>query len=60
MKRLLATFTAIAAALTAQSDVRQLLEPLKPGEIVARGWLKGQLELSLSGLGGHLGEIEPD
>lgn len=36
------------------------LEPLKPGEIVARGWLKGQLELSLAGMGGHLGEIEPD
>ena len=48
------------AALSAHCAVRQVLEPLKPGEIVAHGWLKGQLELSLSGMGGHLGEIEPD
>ena len=33
---------------------------LRPGEITARGWLRAQLELSLQGLGGHLGEIEPD
>ena len=51
---------AMSAALAARCEVRQVLEPLKPGEIVARGWLKGQLELSLSGMGGHLGEIEPD
>ncbi|MBQ3288445.1 MAG: glycoside hydrolase family 127 protein [Kiritimatiellae bacterium] len=50
----------LSAALSAQCEVRQVLEPLKPGAIVARGWLKGQLELSLSGMGGHLGEIEPD
>ena len=36
------------------------LSPLRPGEITARGWLKAQLERSLRGLGGHLGEIEPD
>ena len=36
------------------------LAPLRPGEITARGWLRAQLELSLQGLGGHLGEIEPD
>ena len=58
--RSLVLLAALAAAFTAQCDVRQTLEPLKPGEIVARGWLKGQLELSLSGMGGHLGEIEPD
>lgn len=51
---------ALAATLSAHCEVRQVLEPLKPGEILARGWLKGQLELSLSGMGGHLGEIEPD
>ena len=51
---------AFAAALTAQGEVKRVLEPLKPGEIVARGWLRSQLELSLSGMGGHLGEIEPD
>ncbi|MBR4612670.1 MAG: glycoside hydrolase family 127 protein [Kiritimatiellae bacterium] len=33
---------------------------LRPGEITARGWLRSQLELSLQGMGGHLGEIEPD
>ena len=36
------------------------LFPLRPGEITARGWLRAQLELSLRGMGGHLGEIEPD
>ena len=36
------------------------LFPLRPGEIAARGWLRAQLELSLRGMGGHLGEIEPD
>ena len=41
-------------------EVRRVLEPLKPGEIVARGWLRNQLELSLFGMGGHLDEIEPD
>lgn len=44
----------------AANDVSKVLEPMKPGEIVARGWLREQLELSLSGMGGHLGEIEPD
>jgi hypothetical protein len=48
------------AVMMAQGEVRRVLEPLKPGEIVARGWLRRQLELSLSGMGGHLGEIEPD
>ena len=33
---------------------------LRPTEITARGWLRSQLELSLQGMGGHLGEIEPD
>ncbi len=52
----------VFAASTASrgEDVQRVLEPLKPGEIVARGWLRSQLELSLSGMGGHLGEIEPD
>ena len=36
------------------------LFPPRPGEITARGWLRAQLELSLRGMGGHLGEIEPD
>ena len=49
---------ALLAAWTARGEVRRVLEPLKPGEIVARGWLKGQLELSLAGMGGHLGETE--
>ena len=35
-------------------------QPLRPTEITARGWLRAQLELSLQGMGGHLGEIEPD
>ena len=39
---------------------RSSLSPLRPGEITARGWLKAQLELSLVGMGGHLGEIEPN
>ena len=52
--------TVSLAAWTARGEVKRVLEPLKPGEIVARGWLKGQLELSLAGMGGHLGEIEPD
>ncbi len=39
---------------------RSPLSPLRPGEITARGWLRAQLELSLQGMGGHLGEIEPD
>ena len=39
---------------------RSSLSPLRPGEITACGWLKAQLELSLAGMGGHLGEIEPD
>ncbi len=51
---------ALFVAWTARGEVRRVLEPLKPGEIVARGWLKGQLELLLAGMGGHLGEIEPD
>ena len=51
---------ALLAAWTARGEVKRILEPLKPGEIVARGWLKGQLELSIAGMGGHLGEIEPD
>ena len=51
---------AFAAVLSTWGEVRRVLEPLKPGEIVARGWLRSQLELSLSGMGGHLGEIEPD
>ena len=50
----------LAAAVAATGEVRQALEPLKPGEIVAQGWLKRQLELSACGMGGHLGEIEPD
>ena len=36
------------------------LSPLRPTEITARGWLRAQLELSLRGMGGHLGEIEPE
>ena len=36
------------------------LSYLRPTEITARGWLRAQLKLSLRGLGGHLGEIEPD
>ena len=51
---------AFAAVLSTWGEMRRVLEPLKPGEIVARGWLRSQLELSLSGMGGHLGEIEPD
>ena len=51
---------ALGVAVSVMGEVRQVLEPLKPGEIVARGWLKGQLELSVRGMGGHLGEIEPD
>ena len=51
---------ALGVAVAVTGEVRQVLEPLKPGEIVARGWLKGQLELSARGMGGHLGEIEPD
>lgn len=47
-----------ASAETA--GVKQVLTPLKPGEITAQGWLRRQIELSLDGLGGHLGEIEPD
>lgn len=50
----------LTAAVVVRAEVRRVLEPLKPGEIVAQGWLKGQLELSLAGMGGHLGEIEPD
>ena len=58
--RLIAAVVALLAVWTARGEVKRVLEPLKPGEIVARGWLKGQLELSLAGMGGHLGEIEPD
>ena len=50
----------LTAATVARGEVRQVLTPLKPGEIVAQGWLRGQLELSACGMGGHLGEIEPD
>ena len=32
---------ALGVAVAATGEVRQALEPLKPGEIVARGWLKG-------------------
>ncbi len=39
---------------------RPPLSPLRPGEITTRGWLRIQLELSLAGMGGHLGEIESD
>ena len=58
--RLIAAVVALLAVWTARGEVKRALEPLKPGELVARGWLKGQLELSLAGMGGHLGEIEPD
>ena len=55
-----AIVVAVVVAFAVRGEVKRVLEPLKPGEIVARGWLKGQLELSLAGMGGHLGEIEPD
>ena len=42
------------------STKRPRLSRLRPGEITARGWLRAQLELSLRGMGGHLGEIEPE
>ena len=42
------------------SDERATCRHLRPTEITARGWLRAQLELSLRGMGGHLGEIEPD
>ena len=31
---------AFAAVLSTWGEVRRVLEPLKPGEIVARGWLR--------------------
>ena len=56
---------AVGASLPASRDrdvstKRPRLSPLRPGEIKARGWLRAQLELSLRGMGGHLGEIEPE
>ena len=44
--RALVLCAALGVAVAATGEVRQVLEPLKPGEIVANGWLKGQLELS--------------
>ena len=58
--RLIVSCVTVAITVSVVGEVKRVLEPLKPGEIVARGWLKGQLELSLAGMGGHLGEIEPD
>ena len=39
--RLIAAVVALLAVWTARGEVKRVLEPLKPGDIVARGWLKG-------------------
>ena len=49
----------LGVAVVATGEVRQALEPLKPGEIVARGWLKDQLELSLAGASREPVELVP-
>ena len=36
-----------------------MLKTLKPGAIVAEGWLREQLIRSREGMGGHLDELEP-
>lgn len=41
----------------AQTHAR--LKALKPGKIVARGWLREQLLRNRDGIGGHLDELEP-
>ena len=41
--RLIVSYVTIAIAVSARGEVKRVLEPLKPGEIVARGLLKGQL-----------------